>query len=111
MPLHRRAASPLAPCRAPASCPPFRSAHHTALPQALQVVEYLLRRGSPACLQAAGELLVPLAALANFAYLDPKDGRDCGVNVRLRAAAVKVRRGALAAAIKGPGRADGLGGF
>mgnify|MGYP001807149485 CR=1 FL=1 len=51
--------------------------------KALQVLEFLLKRGSPACLTAAAELVVPLAALANFQYVGP-DGRDYGLNVRLR---------------------------
>ncbi|KAG2426337.1 hypothetical protein HXX76_013094 [Chlamydomonas incerta] len=56
--------------------------------KALQVLEFLLKRGSPACLPAAAELVVPLAALANFQFVGP-DGRDYGLNVRLRAEAVK----------------------
>ncbi len=48
------------------------------------MLEYLLKRGSTHCLAAANELVVPLAALAaNFMYIGP-DGRDYGVNVRLR---------------------------
>ncbi|KXZ54568.1 hypothetical protein GPECTOR_4g633 [Gonium pectorale] len=56
--------------------------------KALQVLEYLLCRGSPQCVAAASELLVPLAALANFDYVGP-DGVDYGKNVKLRSAAVK----------------------
>ncbi|GLC33495.1 hypothetical protein PLESTB_000081200 [Pleodorina starrii] len=56
--------------------------------KALQVLEYLLQRGSPQCVTAAQELLVPLAALQNFAYVGP-DQKDYGQNVRLRADAVK----------------------
>ncbi|GLI60022.1 hypothetical protein VaNZ11_002086 [Volvox africanus] len=56
--------------------------------KALQVLEYLLQRGSPHCCNAAQELVVPLAALQNFDYFGP-DKRDHGKSVRLRAQAVK----------------------
>ncbi|KAG2490744.1 hypothetical protein HYH03_010899 [Edaphochlamys debaryana] len=68
----------------------IRSAEHKwrCVYKALQVLEFLLKRGSPQCLAAAGELLVPLAALSNFQHVGA-DGRDYGLNVRVRAEAVK----------------------
>ncbi|EFJ47402.1 hypothetical protein VOLCADRAFT_92065 [Volvox carteri f. nagariensis] len=53
-----------------------------------KVLDYLLQRGSQHCCNAAQELVVPLGALQNFAFVGP-DGKDHGMNVRKRAEAVK----------------------
>ncbi len=51
--------------------------------QALLVLEFLVKRGSPACPGMALPLVPLLLCLANFAYIGP-DGKDYGANVRVR---------------------------
>ena len=52
--------------------------------QALVVLEFLLLRGSPQCLQITVEDVLPkLTELSSFAFTNP-EGKDQGVNVRYR---------------------------
>ncbi|GMH39165.1 hypothetical protein BSKO_07063 [Bryopsis sp. KO-2023] len=56
--------------------------------KALQVLEFLLKRGSDHCLRLAkDDLQGPLSKLLDFEYVGP-DGRDYGINVRVRAQAI-----------------------
>lgn len=56
---------------------------HSWLSQALQVLEFLARRGHPRCPDMCTRLLPLLRCLENFAFIG-KDGTDYGANVRIR---------------------------
>jgi len=51
--------------------------------QALQVVEFLAKRGSTCCVPAAQQLTPLIEQLQNFTHRS-KDGTDTGSNVRIR---------------------------
>lgn len=54
--------------------------------QALVLLEFLVLRGSEQCIQVTQEDLVyKLEDLETFAYTSP-EGKDCGVNVRVKCA-------------------------
>ena len=71
------------PCNLPCQRPCMRPCT-----QALQVLEFLCKKGSEPCVPMAAQLLPQLAALGSFHYVGSDQGAgrtvDYGVNVRLR---------------------------